>query len=245
MSHPAFQARSVRKAFGRKVVLDDLNLCVDRGDVLALLGRNGTGKTTFLRAALGMVEIDGGSIEVAGFDARREPIALRRVVGFVPDRPDVYPWMTVVDLMRFLAPHYPNWNRHEATRLIETFDVPTDVPFRGLSRGQATKALLAAALAPMPQVLILDEPFAGLDPVARDELVRGVIGELRAESRTILVATHDLDVAARLADRVAFLGQGRIQRLATMDEITNDDESTAASQALRSAFELATTGAPS
>jgi ABC-2 type transport system ATP-binding protein len=187
--------------------------------VTVLLGANGAGKSTLLRCALGVLKPVGGSLEVGGLDPTREPKRVREVVGFVPDVPDVYPWMAVRDLFRFLAPHYPTWSETRARSLVETLSVPTNVPFRALSRGQGMKAMLAAALAPDPEVLLLDEPFAGLDPMVRDEVLRGVLGELRDGRRTVVCATHELDAAARVADRVAVLAGGRIVREGTLADV--------------------------
>ncbi|NJN14680.1 MAG: AAA family ATPase [Planctomycetes bacterium] len=104
-------------------------------------------------------------------------------------------------------------------RLVTELAVPTDRPFRALSRGEGMKAMLVAALAPEPPLLLLDEPFAGLDPVVRDEVLRGVLGALRGGERTVVVTTHDLDVAARIADRVAILANARIRVHGTPEEV--------------------------
>jgi ABC-2 type transport system ATP-binding protein len=187
--------------------------------VTALLGENGQGKTTLLKLALGVLAADGGTLSVAGFDPRKQPRPLRERVGYVPSQPDAYGWMTVRDLFRFLRPQYPTWDGAHADELVERLRVPDRTPFRSLSRGEGMKAMLAAALAPRPPLLLLDEPFAGLDPLVREEVLRGVIGELRGGRRTVLVATHDLDVVARIADRVAILAGGRITAHGTLAEI--------------------------
>lgn len=231
-------ARSVSKRFGRKCVLDGLDLTVPEGSVTALLGRNGTGKTTFLRAAIGMIPLDAGSLRVAGIDASRSPVELRQRVGFVPDHADVYPWMTVAALFRFLRPMYRFWNQREAERLAAVFEVPTDVPFRALSRGQGIKAIIAAALAPAPEVLLLDEPFGGLDPVARDEVLRAIVGELRGRARTVVCSTHDLAIASRIADHVAILADGRIEHFVSIDDLEAANH--AVPTMLRAALETAT-----
>jgi ABC-2 type transport system ATP-binding protein len=137
---------------------------------------------------------------------------VRSRVGFVPDRPDAWPWMTAQDLMRLLAPHYATFDATRASRLLERLEVPLATPFRSMSRGEGMKAMLAAALAHDPDLLLLDEPLGGLDPLVRDEVMRCVIGAAGERPRTILMATHDLEAAARLADRVALLHEGRIVR---------------------------------
>lgn len=223
---PKLVAHALVKRFGRRRVLDGLDLEVEPGQVTALLGENGQGKTTLLKLALGVLAADGGTLSVAGFDPRKQPRPLRERVGYVPSQPDAYGWMTVRDLFRFLEPQYPTWDRAHAEELVAWLRVPDRTPFKSLSRGEGMKAMLAAALAPRPPLLLLDEPFAGLDPLVREEVLRGVIGELRGGRRTVLVATHDLDVVARIADRVAILAGGRITSHGTLEEILRTQKST-------------------
>jgi ABC-2 type transport system ATP-binding protein len=214
---PTLRAHGIVKKFGKRRVLDGVDLDVAPGLVTALLGENGQGKTTLLKLALGVLAADGGTMSVAGFDPLKQPRPLRERVGYVPAQPDVYGWMTVRDLFRFLRPQYPTWDRAHADELVARMRVPDQTPFKSLSRGEGMKAMLAAALAPRPPLLLLDEPFAGLDPLVREEVLRGVIGELRGGRRTVLVATHDLDVVARIADRVAILASGRITSHEALD----------------------------
>ncbi|MGQ0613884.1 MAG: ABC transporter ATP-binding protein [Planctomycetaceae bacterium] len=213
----------VEKSLGGKRVLDELSFTVAPGVVTVLLGSNGAGKTTLFRLALGLLRPEAGEMEVCGFDPAIEASALRKVVGYVPDNPDVYPWMTPRDLYRFLRPQYPTWSETRALDVAGTLAVPLDRPFSALSRGEGMKAMLAAALAPDPQLLLLDEPFAGLDPLVRDEVLRGVIGEVRDGRRTTLCATHDLDVAARIADQVAILARGAIAQHGSLAAILGSE----------------------
>ena len=143
-----FEARAASKRFGARRVLNRLDVAVPEGSVTVLLGRNGAGKTTLLRAAMGMIPLDAGSIWVAGLDATESPVEAREQVGFVPDHADAYPWMTAAALFRFLRPMYRSWNQAEAERLAAAFEVPIDVPFEAMSRGQGIKTIIAAALAP-------------------------------------------------------------------------------------------------
>src|SRR5262249_6348272 len=137
----------------------------------------------------------------------------------VPAVPVAYAWMRGGAVFRFLRPQYPTWDCELADRLVAELRVPERARFKSMSRGEGMKAMLAAALAPRPKLLLLDEPFAGLDPLVREEVLRGVIGELRDGERTVLVATHDLDVVARVADHVAILAGGRIVRHGTLAEV--------------------------
>jgi ABC-2 type transport system ATP-binding protein len=219
MTPYALEARDLSMRFRKKVVLDRLSWRVERGSVTVLLGANGAGKSTLFRLALGCLRASGGSLAVAGLSPLREAAAVRRAVGYVPDEPDVYPWMTVPDLFRFLAPHHPRWSAERARALVASLEVPTDVAFRDLSRGQGMKAMLAAALAQDPEVLLLDEPFAGLDPMVRDDVLKGVVREIADGRRTVICATHELDAAARIADRVAILSGGRIAKEGTLAQV--------------------------
>ncbi|HET6162850.1 MAG TPA: ABC transporter ATP-binding protein [Planctomycetota bacterium] len=241
---PRLVARGLKKRFGKRVVLAGVDLEVAPGLVTALLGENGQGKTTLMKLALGVLAPDGGTITVAGFDPLKQPRPLREQVGFVPAQPDAYGWMTVRDLFRFLAPQYPTWDRAYAEALVQQLRIPEKTTFKAFSRGEGMKAMLAAALAPRPPLLLLDEPFAGLDPLVREEVLRGVIGELRGGERTVLLATHDLDVVARVADRVAILADGRIRAHGTLEEVlggasTGDDAAGSAPAKLRDALESA------
>lgn len=221
------EAKGLTKRFHKQAVLNDFDFDLQPGLVTVLLGRNGAGKSTFLRLALGVLKADAGELRVAGLDPVRKPRAVREAVGYVPDRPDVYRWMTPRDLYRFLKPQYPTWNDDQVARTSEALGVPLTTPFSGLSRGEGMKAMLVAALAHQPPLLLLDEPFAGLDPVVREEVLRGVIGELRSCEHTVLCATHDLDVAARIADRVAILHEGRIAVHGTVEEVLDLEEEAA------------------
>ena len=197
------------KRFRKNRVLDQVDFAPEAGQVTVLLGRNGAGKSTLMKLALGVLKPDGGTLTVCGLDPVKKARDVRRAIGYVPDKPDVYLWMTPGDLFRFLQPQYPTWNRDTVERLSEQLEVPMKTKFRSLSRGEGMKAMLVAAMAHEPELLLLDEPFAGLDPIVREEVLRGVIGELKG--RTVLCTTHDLDVASRIADAVAILDQGKIE----------------------------------
>jgi ABC-2 type transport system ATP-binding protein len=148
---------------------------------------------------------------VLGSDPAREPDAVRARVGYVPDRPDAPPWMTVDELCRFVRAHFAAWNDAAVESLVDQLGVPRGVRLGALSKGQAMKAMLVLALGHDSDLLLLDEPFGGLDPLVREDVLRAVLGALRAERRTVLCATHELDVAARLADRVVLLADGRVR----------------------------------
>jgi ABC-2 type transport system ATP-binding protein len=189
-----------------------------------LLGSNGAGKSTLLRLLLGLLRPSRGSVRVFGQDPLRAHRAVLQRVGYVPDVPDAYPWMTARDLFAFLRPHYPRWNDALVVDLCTRLAVPSRTKVSAMSRGQGMKLMLVAALAPEPELLLLDEPFAGLDPLVREEVLQGVVESLRDGERTVLCATHELDLAARIADRVAVLQGGGIVRHGTLAEVLGEDE---------------------
>jgi ABC-2 type transport system ATP-binding protein len=232
----AIHVEGLEVRFGRTPVLRGVDLEVPEGATTVLLGSNGEGKTTLLNACLGVLAPRAGRISILGLDPRRAATNLRRQVGYVPSIPDAYGWMRLHDWFRLLRAHYPTWDAARAERLAGRLDVPQRTRFAAMSRGQAMKAMLAGALAPDPRVLLLDEPFGGLDPLVREDVLRNVIAALGGEPRTVLMATHDLDVAARVADRVALLAGGRIVREGPVGDFADGPRGAATPGALRLAL---------
>ncbi len=243
-SNSPFITQGVTKRYRRTVALDALDFELAPGQVTVLLGANGAGKSTLLRLALGVLKPQSGALQVAGFDPLRNPDAVRRRVGYVPDRPDAPPWMTIERLCRFSAAHYPNWDPQCADSLIGTLDVPRRQRLGKMSKGQAMKAMLVLALSHDPDLLLLDEPFGGLDPLIREDVLRAVLGAIRTPRRTVLCATHELDLAARLADRVAILAEGKLQAHGTVAEVLQAEEPTDLPRGLHQAIAAATTPRP-
>ncbi len=208
----------------RQQALAGVDLVLAPGKVTVLLGSNGAGKSTLLRLLLGVLRPTRGTLRVFGQDPLRAHAAVVQRIGYVPDVPDVYPWMTPAQLYAFLAPHYPAWNVTLCRELTAQLDVPMQTKFKALSRGQGMKAMLVAALAAEPELLLLDEPFAGLDPLVREEVLSGVVLALRDGERTVLCATHELEIAARIADRVAVLHAGKIVQHGDLAEVLGQDE---------------------
>jgi ABC-2 type transport system ATP-binding protein len=225
--------------YGRRQVLRGLDLALASGQVTVLLGTNGVGKSTLLRVLLGVVRPRAGSVRVFGQDPLQAHRTVVQRVGYVPDVPDVPGWMTAQDLFRFLAPHYPTWDRAREQALCNQFAVPRTTRFSAMSRGQGMKVMLVAALAPDPELLLLDEPFAGLDALAREEVLLGVLTALRDGERTVLCATHELDVAARIADRIAVLQEGRIVQHGALAEVLGQDEPVQVPRALHGLLQAA------
>jgi ABC-2 type transport system ATP-binding protein len=197
-------------------VLRGLDLDLAPGEVTVLLGANGAGKTTLLLALLGKLRVRAGTIRLDGLDplrGRREERAYLERIGYVPDRSDVPGWMKLHELWRYLAPRYPRWNTDLGEEIASRFEIPRDPPLARLSLGQTALALLATAVASQPRLLLLDEPFSNLDPAAREDFVSALVGLDTLAECAALLTTHDLELAARVADQIAWLEEGRIARL--------------------------------
>lgn len=222
--NPILSIEGLAKRFDGRSVLFGLDLELQPGGTTVLLGANGAGKSTLLRLVLGLERPDSGRILVAGLDPLRDARAVRERVGFVPDEPDVYEWMSPRELYAFLRPQYPRWSRRIEARLVDRLSIPSRTRFAALSRGEAAKAMLVAALAVQPDLYLLDEAFSGLDPLVRDEVLAAFLEEVELESRAALVVTHELDVAARIADRVAILSEGRIAICADLEDVIGGEQ---------------------
>jgi ABC-2 type transport system ATP-binding protein len=207
------------KRYGRRAVLDGLDLVVPDGSVTALLGRNGIGKTTLLRILIGFQPATSGSARVLGLDPRRHGPRIRRLVGFVPERLELPRWMRVRDHLRFLRPFYPSWDRDEEARLLELFSLDPKAKLHRMSKGERTRHALLAALAHRPSLLLLDEPFSGLDPSARADVLSAVLDHLRDEGRTVLLASHSLPDVERVADRVVLVESGKVALEGDLEEV--------------------------
>jgi ABC-2 type transport system ATP-binding protein len=201
---------------GSTAVLRGAELALAPGQLTLLLGRNGAGKSTVLRLLSGQLRPDRGTVRVLGRDPAREA-AVRARIGFVPSQPDLPPWMSLEDAARFEGRLRPRWSAARLDRLASALSVPRDRPVSKLSKGQAAGAQLALAFAAEPDLFLLDEPFSGLDVVARDALLAAFLGELELEGRCGVLTTHDLDLAARVADRVVLLWDGRIHTAEELD----------------------------
>lgn len=212
MSKPAIEIRGVAKSFGKRLVLRDVSLTVETGKTYAFLGRNGEGKTTTIRMLLGLLEPGEGSIRVLGLDPQVDPIKLRDQVGYLAEDQVMYGWMRVEELVRFVAPFYTTWDHDLARRYLEEFELPLRTKVKQLSKGQNVRLGLVLALAHRPELVILDDPALGLDPIMRKQFNRDLITHLQGEGRTVFYSSHLLDEVEPVADRVAILDGGQIVR---------------------------------
>ncbi len=223
MMTAAISIEHVSKSFGRQLVLDDVSLEVPSGVVFALLGENGAGKSTLIRSLLGYHRFASGSVRVCGFDPAKEPLDLRRKVGYVSDAPGLYDWMTVAQAAWYASGFYfysqQFLKRYEA--LAREFNLPPDAKIRNLSKGMRAKVALSLAMAFDPELLILDEPTSGLDPLVRRSFLESMI-DRAASGQTVFLSSHQIHEVERVADWVAILHQGKIQVAAPLDELKSN-----------------------
>ncbi|MES2323897.1 MAG: ABC transporter ATP-binding protein [Pseudomonadota bacterium] len=203
------QLENITHRFGKVLALDGLSLTVKQGEMYGFLGRNGAGKTTTLRLLMGLLRPDAGSITLLGQPVKRVPVALKQRIGYVCQEPNFYPWMTADQLGGFVGSFYPKWDAPEFQRLLRLLDVPRDRRASEMSGGTRTKLGLALALAPRPELLLLDEPTAGLDPVARREFNDQLQALQRQQGTTVMFSSHLVGEVEQLAQRVGIVQAGR------------------------------------
>jgi ABC-2 type transport system ATP-binding protein len=218
MTELAIETRDLVKRYGSIAAVDGLSLSVPRGAVYALVGRNGSGKTTTIRMLLDLSLPDAGTARVLGMDCHAERVKVLERVGYVSDRPLLGGW-TGHQLVRFNRGFYPRWSDELVARYVRVFDIPMKQRFRNLSRGNQTKMWLMLALAQQPDVLVLDEPTAGLDPVVTDQLLRVLVEDVAAEGRTVFMSSHHLSEIERIADWVGMIDKGKLLLEAPMEEL--------------------------
>ena len=209
--NPIIEIRDLRKKFKKTLAVDGLNLSVPEGAVMAFLGPNGAGKTTTIKCLLNIHTPDAGSINILGLDSRRLGPDAFRQIAYVSENQELPLWMTVQQFMDYCRPMYPGWDTAFAAKLLKQFDLPTDAKLKTLSRGMRMKAALLGSLAYRPKLVVLDEPFSGLDPLVRDEFIRGMLELTENEGWTVFVSSHDIAEVERMADRVAILHRGKLQ----------------------------------
>lgn len=209
----------VTHRFGKVLALDGLSLSVPEGAIYGFLGRNGAGKTTTLRVLMGLTPPDAGRIELFNEEVRAVPVRLKRHIGFVPQEPHFYPWMTAVQLGRFVGDFYPTWDDAEYRRLLRRLDIPTDRKASALSGGTRTKLSLALAFAPRPRLLLLDEPTTGLDPVARREFNDQLIELQREQGTTVMFSSHLVGEVEQVAHAVGIIQAGSARFEGTVDSL--------------------------
>jgi ABC-2 type transport system ATP-binding protein len=209
--------RGLTRYFGAKTAVYELNLEVPRGGIFAFLGRNGSGKSTVIRMLLGLLQPTRGGGEILGCDIRGLTPEIRARIGYLTEEHQLYGWMRVRECEEFQSKFYPKWSQNIFRGVIEHFGLKAEAKVKNLSRGERAGLCLGLTLAPDPELLILDDPALGLDPVARRSLVESMIQLTRRSDRTIFFSTHQLDDMERVADSVAVLDHGILRACCPLD----------------------------
>ena len=217
MSDTVIEARGLTRYFGAKQAVAGLDLAVPRGCVFGFLGRNGSGKTTTIRMLLGLLRPTRGAATVLGHDCANLPPPLRGRIGYLAEGHPVYGWMRVAECSRFQAAFFERWNQEVFDAVVDHFGLSVGARAKDLSRGERAGLCLALTLAPEPELLILDDPALGLDPVARRALLEAMVYVTRREDRTIFFSSHSLSDVERVADRIAVLERGVLRAHCSVD----------------------------
>jgi ABC-2 type transport system ATP-binding protein len=207
------------RRFGGETALSSVSLSMSRGAVYGLVGANGAGKTTLIKHVLGLLRAESGSVRVFGHDPVAEPVAVLSRIGYLSEDNDLPGWMRVDELIRYSRAFYPAWDDAYAKDLRQAFALDSTARIKNLSKGQKARAGLLIALAYRPELLVLDEPSSGLDPIVRRDILGAVLRTIADEGRTVLFSSHLLEEVEQVADHVTMIHQGRIVLSAPLDEI--------------------------
>jgi len=215
----AVDITGLSRKFGPKLALNQVSLQVRRGRVFGLVGANGAGKTTLIKHVLGRLKAESGLVRVFGFDPVADPVAVLSRVGYLSENRDLPAWMRVDELLRYTAAFYPKWDIAYAEELREQFGLDPRAKIKTLSRGEHAKAGLLIALAYRPELLLLDEPSSGLDPVVRRDILEAIIRTVADEGRTVFFSSHLLEEVERVADDLAMMFNGKVVLAGALDDV--------------------------
>lgn len=209
-SEYAVEVRGLTKTFRRCRALDDVSLQIPKGAVYGLIGPNGAGKSTLIRVLMGLITKDAGDVYVLNDEVFRHPQKFRDRVGYVPDSPRIYGWMTVDQAIDFVRRAFSRWDDKLIKELLDRLELPGGTRVKHLSKGMRTRLSLLLAVAHRPELLVLDEPLSGLDPLAKEKVLEGVLATVCDGSCTVLISSHSLEDLQKLTDRVGFLYEGKM-----------------------------------
>ena len=215
------------KTYGEKKAVDDLSLHIAPGEIYGFIGHNGAGKTTTLKSVVGILQFDQGEITIGGKSIKTDPLACKRLLAYIPDNPDLYDYMTGIRYLHFIADVFgvdAQTRRERIRTYADTFELTGDLaqPIAAYSHGMKQKLAIIAAWLHDPRLIVMDEPFVGLDPKAAHTL-KGMMRQVCDNGGAIFFSTHVLEVAEKLCDKVAIIKGGRLIRSGTMEEVKGDD----------------------
>ena len=216
------QIEQLSRRFGAKAALDGADLTVPRGVVFGLMGENGAGKTTLIRHVLGLYRAQEGRVRVFDQDPVADPAAVLARIGYLAEERSLPQWMTVDQILAYTRAFYPAWDQAFALELCETFELDRKRTLKAMSKGQNVRVALVLAPAHRPELLLLDEPSSGLDPVVRRDILQAVIRTVAEEGRTVLFSSHLLDEVEQVADHVAMIDQGQVILSEPIDRIQDE-----------------------
>lgn len=219
MSEAVIEIKNLTRRFGAKPALDNVSLTVQAGTVMGLVGENGAGKTTLIKHVLGLLKAQEGTVRVFGKDPVTDPESVLSRIGYLSEEGDLPIWMKVHELMRYAAAFYPTWDENYAQQLLKEFNLDPSARLSKLSKGQRSRAGLLVAMAYRPQLLVLDEPSSGLDPIVRRDILGAIIRTIADDGRTVLFSSHLLGEVERVSDQIAIVKQGKILLTDTLDNV--------------------------
>jgi len=217
----AIEARNLSFSYGHHKVLDEIDLTVSSGNFYALLGRNGVGKTTFLKILTGLLDPRAGSATVLGRDTRRIRAEDWLSIGYVSESQKVYDWLSGEELIAFTRPLYPNWDQAFCDHLTKQMQLPLKQKVHRYSKGERMKLILLLAMAFHPRLLLLDEPFGGLDVLAKEQLITCLLDTTQQEQWAVLFTSHDLAEVERLSDDIGLIDTGKLKISEPLDSLQN------------------------
>ena len=220
MADVAIEASGLTYRYGKTHAVQDLSFTVPTGSVCGFLGRNGAGKSTTIEMLMGLLKPRAGAAHVLGFDCTRDSIEVRRRVGFVAEHQQMYGWMTVKEIIKFTAGFYESWDHDMTEQLRARYELDAKKKVRQLSKGQQARLAILLAAAFHPEMLILDDPTLGLDPIARQEILGDLIRLIQEEGRTVFISSHLLEELAQVADHVVIIDKGRLVANEPIAELT-------------------------
>jgi ABC-2 type transport system ATP-binding protein len=219
VSESVIEISELTRQFGAATALSAINLSLPRGTVYGLVGANGAGKTTLIKHILGLLRAESGSVRVFGLDPVADPVGVLSRIGYLSEENDLPGWMRVDELIRYSRAFYPAWDDAYAEELRGTFALEVSARIKDLSKGQKARAGLLVALAFRPELLVLDEPSSGLDPIVRRDILGAILRTIAGEGRTVLFSSHLLEEVEQVADHVTMISKGKIVLSAPLDAI--------------------------
>ena len=215
------------KLYGEKKAVDDLSLHIEKGEIYGFIGHNGAGKTTTIKACCGILQFDSGEIWVDGVSVREDPLSCKRKIAYIPDNPDLYDFMSGIKYLNFVADIFgvsQSDRQERIRRYADTFELTDDLaqPIGSYSHGMKQKLAIISALIHEPKLIIMDEPFVGLDPKASHTL-KLLMRDICDRGGAIFFSTHVLEVAEKLCDKVAIIKGGRLIKSGTMEDVKGDE----------------------